>query len=583
MKISINKTKSPNKSTQTVPNQTNITLEEFISRIQSYIERIQFKDESRTLIIAPEKKIKTVEISEKTQKQPDIKEYILQPLINESQYNDYKKDVVEILDRLSSFMTEIELNIQSFVNSTTNKVTNEDISKKLWDLCTHIYDSVIKPISQIYYIERQSDKLVPINGPNQTTTNTKIKYVFVKNDDSTKIHKFFKEFLMGPVLRLNYHYSTGNRSMDLNETLITKKFNGFTTCVCIFENLAKLQGKITEYILIDEQLHNFVNTNIQYFGNVSNAYKMVIQLKLEQFLTLIDLCRINTKTGIEKLIKIINEIPSGEPGTKSEIPKDLINLLVRKLRNVNDVNQMDFADRDETFTEMFGQYEKEGKKEKEEGNKGKEKEKEKKETESSDSRIQEYINDTLTQRKKIEEYQNDIAKLIDRIPTSKIMFENLTKLNNNKPILTSFTPNISENGQNAVRQKSNTDSVDDFNNHVVNYLKELKNFIESLKTNTINAEISVNKYIAVLGNVHQSLKDINSVINTITKATQLHDYDERYADFMVKKDNKGHTVSDNIDYLEKVNIELQSGTKTGGTDYHKYIKYKTRYLSLKHQ
>jgi hypothetical protein len=567
------------KSSKKLPSTPSTEENSLINNIQSYIDRIEFNQNLRTLTI----KEKTISpfSSEKGPEREQSNKYTIERLIDKNQFVQQLENAKTRLDILSSFMTEIESEIKRFINieltpgqfvrSIANKVTNENISKKLWDLCTHIYDNVLKPISQVYYIDRKSNNSVSTKGVNETTTETNITYVFVKNNDAVRYHPFFKKFLIGPVLRLNYHYlnrnrdvnSNNNQNMDLmdlkdDENTIKKRFNGFNTCECIFENLAKLQDKITQYISIDEQLHEFVNTNIEYFSDLNLAYQMVIQLKLEQFLTLIDLCRINTKTGIEKLIKIIHEMPSGEPGTKPEITKALIDLLVNKLKTVNDVNQMDFADRDETFTEMFGQYEEKGKKEAAEQFNAKKQFLEGLIPETLQRVYDVIVN--LRTKDNLKSLKDDDIKFLN----NKVTIEILQNLKASR-VLVNRDLNI--NQDNYIKSLINTlQLIGELNKNKPNEYDQQK--FEQLENTKPDKKYSYKTYYSFL------------IIANKTSRLSGNFKNENILDKIRQKEISDDTITE----IHKLKEGDKKKQLFGGkdTDYHKYIKYKTRYLSLKH-
>lgn len=304
-------------------------------------------------------------------KYDNVKKIISLPQ-NEYMINDLNENIiVNILDNLNTYVDNLN-NLTIKLIGANQKVTS-DIASKFWQVCEHIYKNVLKPISEFGVKQEEQNPINPEHKPTSTLNTTEktytktTKYTFRKNANNIKNHKFFKNFLMGPLLRLNYHYLKGaNEKIILKPDDIKKIFHGFNTCICIFENLDNknnLRDKINEYIKTDEKIVIFVseNTDNGMFKNIQNAYDMVKELKLEQILSLIDLCHINKKRDdIEKIIErltkeeIIKTIE--KPGEKGEpypqIPESFMNLFIEKLRKVNAINQENFDERDEGFTDI---------------------------------------------------------------------------------------------------------------------------------------------------------------------------------------------------------------------------------------
>lgn len=286
-------------------------------------------------------------------------------------------DLNRLLNSLSEIMVQLQTTIidkKILVTIIDEKIPVQDnVGESLWTLCKHIYNVVLGPISKIGTpSDEQYRRISQTKGSNPQTTITQRTntIIFLKNADGIRNHVFFKNFIAGPLLRLNYHLSPkhpqNQEKIQLDVGTITKSFNGFDTCRCIFENekqYKELKGRINDYIKIDAEMCTFIDEKIESFENSDAGFEMVKQIKLNQFFSLIDLCRINRKNEIEKIIKIIETIRR-EPGKPGEptIPSDLIKLIVDKLTKVNEINQMNFEDMDEMDETLTETVAKSGKK-----------------------------------------------------------------------------------------------------------------------------------------------------------------------------------------------------------------------------
>jgi hypothetical protein len=272
----------------------------------------------------------------------------------------YPLDAIEILGTLNERIIHLNEAIQKEHAITTD----------LWKLCSHIYFNVLKKMAEAGKRGERSEPGKPEKKGNVTTTITITTRSFdlVKNRKGFRDHEFFKNFIMGPILKLNYHDSEKHaKNTKLTIDTIKKDFNGFDTCRCIFENqesFGAFQKKVAEYIDADGKLYKFIDAdndkNYILFGKDNNERdkvirEMVIELKLQQFLSLIDLCHINKQSEIERLVDKVIELEKelGPEQIKEVIPQELLNVLVQKLRSVNELHQLNYDNGNETLTEAI--------------------------------------------------------------------------------------------------------------------------------------------------------------------------------------------------------------------------------------
>ncbi len=250
------------------------------------------------------------------------------------------EEVINLFNNMSAVINKIE----GVFRVNNNKIVaidklDELLNIELWKLCAKIYNNIIRHIAEKKQL-------------NDTKDGIQYTYMYKYKDEFS--HNIFWKHFITFILKLNFH---GQNDIPFNIELVTKKFNGFKTCECIFSNLVELNKKINKLIVNDGLLINYLLNGKEKGDSVEAKERLIRNLKLEQFLSVIDLC------GNDKTIEIIKFIKGkhtrgadGRVDTVYKIPEEILHLINNKLESTHQIKQTGLKGIDNTLSETLSEY-----------------------------------------------------------------------------------------------------------------------------------------------------------------------------------------------------------------------------------
>lgn len=514
-------------------------IQKFVTNVNLIINNISYKDEQ---IVITTQNLGGIDITKKINDLTD-------------------DDIMKIFGTLTIILQNLE---ESFINNLkTIKVTHPEINKIIVTLCEHIYSKVINPISTIKGEKKEEKKI---------TKTYKFKY-----NDKLAGHPFFNAFLIC-LLRLDYHRSKLPIKLNNNKNdkyIIKKKYNGFNACNCIFNYLSEnnreksIIKNIDEYVTLDESIVDFLNNQEKSFEDINDGVEMILNLKLEQFLSILNLCNFNKTSDYQKFVRIIQsgEIQVLQGETKyvdkieyvDRIPTKFIQMLNKKHSAMNKIKQMN-EEKNDTFTEIYQELQPEEYENNEyiaRFNTTKVEPKQK-------PQIPSKPNGTPT---KLNPYQDIVIGNIKQMPTFKQIKDSVNQLAKGQVFI------------GEQEQFLNTDI-------------QMENLINRATVNSANIQSDVEKYIERLYSI---IEDIESFLNDNPNPSLQSYMENLNTTYKLISKQQGMVSEGNVDPTAFAQLKINDNIfkklknpmqKTGGanTQYRSgYLKYKAKYLKSKTQ
>lgn len=446
--------------------------------------------------------------------------------------------------------------VMKYFDNLGKDLENITLDNKTWGFHKNMYVNNILPISNQEFTK-------DINGQ-------KHKIYKFKYDKDIFEHKFFKQFLIS-LVSVNRHTIKSDDKVKINITIddIGKKFNGFTTLECIFNNESALEKSYNNYVNADKALIAQLDKTFE-IGAKQIMMDIIKQFCRMQVLSYIELCDVkshNIRIGtIEKIIK--EQIPTKD-GTPY-IPADILKTILEKIKLVNDHNSLNFGELedfekqkkpvvyrsdkdivydgivyDEKISKILNEVPKKEEPKKEEPKQ-------------------------LPQNPSLKKYQDELDKIIKTIPSfTEINNTVVTKLKEHlvedNVDTTEVTKKLYENRD----TRSKALLKDPLNSKTVNdYLKILKEAYDNINARkkpgmgnpVYNFAIELNK-------IHDNLETIQKAIDSGKEDDIKKNFDE-----LIKN------INNSIKYIKDPVTVIK-----GGEDKykHKYLKYKAKYLQTK--
>jgi hypothetical protein len=461
----------------------------------------------------------------------------------------------------------------------------ENKDKITLDIINNVFDVLIK-----YFIENESSvlqtsKSLPLNIEDHKQIYDRIIKVIAdirgekggknmfKHEPTICNHNFFKFFLTS-LIGVNYHASEYYREILFEAPHITKKFNGFYTCECIFLNYDKMVNNIREYYTHDS---NIIKELGPHMKTTKNIDKLIINIKKMQVLSLLNLCavkRVEKYTTIKNIVE--TKLVPGENGQiieKEVIPQSLIDVLNAKLEASSRINN------DLAVTEIEEEF---AMKPTEENIK-----------KQNDNGNQQIIND-----KSEKKYGKRNMKKVPEIPKKLEQVPKSIEHNNSKPLVmgdAKYIPTlinlskqipsfhiiaqilgINTNVQTQIRLLDSevTYESNQKNTNDITILSEYRNVLHNFITK-INPIVSNDK--------KKSIVDFARIETLLLELLQL---DMPNEDPIVSEVLNTTQKQEKFDALEKliILVKTQIKNQAGGSKSYesKYLKYKAKYMQLKH-
>lgn len=382
-----------------------------------------------------------------------------------------------------------------------------------------------------------------------------------KTDSIISTHEFFKHFLYS-LIGVNYHYSQYYNQIELKINDITKKFNGFYTCECIFgKNYEAMKKSIDDYYNHDKEI---IKEFEKYIKDNKDLTTLIVNIKKLQVLSLINLCGVKIVENHSKVKNITQKITTysktGTPETINIIPPEIIKLLIDKtnaIANAQNIGEnlediLNFAQTEENIDLPEIRNDEKG----EEPNGDISRKSAKKLPEPGKGKIMKTGQG---------EYYKQLSEIVMSIPTYPEMRQFISgefgvELDFPKYQIDIEINKFMDNRDNAIKNSSkNTASL---------FAKNLKAYGNGITL--VNSRVSNNEDLNTYAdNVKKVADMLNDLLNVSDK-----DIDTKKVGDILKE--KGYDINATIAPIKTKNMA------GGSQQYHKkYLKYKAKYMQLK--